>query len=454
MNIRFKLSLQFLIIVVSILIFFSGSIYYFSAFYQRNDFYSRLENKALTTVKLLIEVKEVDSLLLKIIDSNTISSLHEEQVNIYNSSGTMLYESKDLNPVSYNSILLKQVKQNKSFRQRENNKWIVGFIFKDKHKDYLVIASAYDTVGEQRLKDLRIIIFAGLLFSFVLTFIAGLFYSGRALNPISNVIKQVEKIKASNLNLRVDEGNKKDEIAQLAITFNQMLTRIENAFESQRIFISNASHELRTPLTSITSQLEVTLMNKRDASEYESILQSILDDIKSLNILSNGLLDLAHSCSDITSIKYKQVRVDEVLLQAQTELIKTHPYYLINVNFEKLPEEENKLMILGSENLLKIVFLNLMDNACKFSQNTTVDIFINFNPQQLLIKIIDSGIGIPQEEISKIIEPFYRANNSKMHAGKGIGLSLVQKIIEMHKGKLIIDSKIDYGTLVTVVLPY
>ena len=128
-------------------------------------------------------------------------------------------------------------------------------------------------------------------------FVAGWFYSGRALKPISDVVKKVEEISITSLNLRVFEGNGKDEIGRLAKTFNNMLERLETSFGMQKNFIANASHELRTPLTSINGQLEVLMMKDRSTDDYKSALGSVLDDIKSLIDLSNRLLlDCPHQC--------------------------------------------------------------------------------------------------------------------------------------------------------------
>jgi len=454
MNIRLKLSIQFTAIVLSILVLFSFAIYYFSADFRKNDFNTRLEEKALTTAKLLIEVKEVDSLLLKIIDKNTINVLEDEKVVIYNDANKQIYKSSDKITEKTEPEILNQVKNQKKIRYTKNNNEHVGLVYSFDQKDYVVIASAYDKYGFMELKNLKIILVVGLLSSFLLTFLAGLFYSGRAMNPILGVIKQVNNISALHLDSRVNEGNGKDEIARLAITFNKMLERLELAFENQRQFVSNVSHELRTPLTSLTGQLEVTLMKERDVAEYEALLISMLEDIKTLNSLSNGLLELANSNIDIPAYQSKNTRIDEILFSAQSDLLKTHSNYIINIDFDEMPDEEQKLMVRANENLLKIAFINIMDNACKFSDQKRSDVNIGFSDKYVVIRFTDKGIGIPDEEMNKIFEPFYRASNSSKKQGHGIGLSLVKRIIEMHNGILNINSQIDVGTQITISLPY
>jgi len=453
MNIRLKLSIQFTAIVISILVLFSTAIYFFSANFRKNDFNTRLEEKALTTAKLLIEVKEVDSVLLKIIDRNTINVLEDEKIVIYNEKNKQIYKNIDLVSEYADIQMLNNIKEKDKIYFSRNNIEYVGVVFPFENKKYIIIASAYDKYGLKELKNLKIILITGLLVSFLVSFFAGLFYAGRAMKPILDVITEVDNISATRLNARVNQGNGKDEIARLSITFNKMLERIEMAFENQRQFVSNVSHELRTPLTSLTGQLEVTLMKKREIEEYEILLNSLLEDIKSLTSLSNGLLELAHSNIDIHAYTTSKLRVDEVLFAAQTDLLSRNENYFINIDFEELPEDEHKLEVLGNDNLLKIAFLNIMDNACKFSTQKRVDVKICFIENYIVLKFSDKGIGIPNEELEKIFDPFYRASNATAKSGHGIGLSLVKKIIELHEGILKIDSRINIGTQITISLP-
>jgi signal transduction histidine kinase len=232
-----------------------------------------------------------------------------------------------------------------------------------------------------------------------------------------------------------------------------MLGRLQSAFEMQRSFVSNASHELRTPLTSITGQIEVTLLSDRDITEYKDALRSILEDIRSLNKLINGLLDMALVEIDISEIKFKNLRIDELLWQSRMDLIKLHKEYIIDIKFENIPLEENSLIVKANEHLLKTAFINLMDNACKYSDNKTVEIILEIQGKILNIVFNDKGIGIAEEDIGKIFQPFYRATNSSNIRGHGLGIPLASKIITLHGGNMIINSKINEGTSVVISMP-
>lgn len=452
MKIRTRLALRFTIIVASILMVFALAVYYFSSSYRQQEFYSRLEEKASNTAKLLIDVDEVSYDLLKIIDKNT-ASLPEEKVVIYNYLNKEIYNNIDNDSINESTTLLDKVRLEKELRYKNGNKEVLAILFVGRYDRFVVIASAFDQYGLSKLKNLKIILIIGLIICVIGTMLAGWIYSGQALSPISGVIGQVGNITAFNLNKRVSEGNGTDEIAQLAVTFNKMLDRIEEAFKLQKSFVSNASHELRTPLTAITGQIEVALMNKRSQKEYEAVLISILEDIRSLNKLTNGLLELTQANMGIEGIKLMNIRIDELLWQVKNELIKRNSNYKINVQILNLPDDESGLTMLASEQLLKTAFINIIENACKFSSLQNVEVTFDINERNIELSVKDYGIGISQNDIKKIFQPFYRADNAKKYTGHGLGLALAQKIVYLHKGTLTINSEINSYTKVKIVFP-
>jgi len=454
LDIRTRLVFQFTLIVAAIIILLSISVYYFSASYRESSFYARLKDRAMTTGRLLIEVNEVDTTLLKIIDRNTINAFYDEKIVVYNHLNKEIYSSIDENTISVSKELLDNIRAQKEIRYHLGNNEVIGFIYSDRYNPYILIASASDQHGLRKLSNLKTILITGFFFSMILSIFAGWFYAGRALKPMKDVVTQVDKITISNLDLRVQEGNGTDEIAQLAITFNRMLERLEGAFEMQRGFVSNASHELRTPLTAITGQIEVSLMKKRSEQEYEAILQSVLEDIKNLGRLSNNLLDLAKASSDISEIKLKELRVDELLWQAYAELKKHNPEYNIRIIFDQDIDDEKKLIIFGNEHLIRSALINVMDNACKFSGNKSADTFLAVEGNRVKLKFSDEGIGIDKNEQDQVFQPFYRASNARNISGHGLGLSLTKKIIEIHKGEISIKSVLTKGTVISISFPF
>lgn len=312
-----------------------------------------------------------------------------------------------------------------------------------------MLASAYDLYGEAELKKLLTILEVVFVSSILLIIFAGFINAGQTLKPIKDLIEQVKQIKANNLNQRL-EIDYNDEIGELALNFNNMLERIENAFETERMFVSNVSHELRTPVTSIKGQIEVSLINQRTIEEYKSTLNSILDDIQNMSTIINGFLELAQANIEIKNISYGQVRLDEILFAAKEEIMKRKPGYTIVIDYEKIPNNEQDVTILGNDRLLKIMFINLIDNACKFSDDKKAIIKIDIDQEYVTLKFIDNGIGIPKDELEKVVQPMYRARNVKGQVGHGIGLSIVQRIAEIHYTKIVIRSEINVGTTVSI----
>lgn len=256
------------------------------------------------------------------------------------------------------------------------------------------------------------------------------------------------------MNLRVSEGNGTDEIAMLAKTFNKMLDRLEVAFQTQKDFISNASHELRTPLTAINGQLEVLLMKDRSSVDYKKVIESVLEDIKNIIDLSNRLLLLAQTSTVDAGIKSQSVRIDEIILQAADEVKRLNCNYNIHLSFAESFTDSEQMDVLGDESLLKTGFANIIENACKYSADHTVNISLEFNQGRIVINFTDSGIGISNDDLEQIFEPFHRGENAKSFTtGHGIGLSLVHRIIKNHNGTIQITSQLGLGTIVTIELP-
>ena len=450
MKIRTKLALRFALIIGSILLLFSITIYYFSSQYRLKDFQNRLTNRVITSTKLLENVAGVDTSVLNKIDKNTVNLLFDETNFIYDYNNNLIYKyNESKKTFSLNVDILYSIKRNGNIKYSEGLRDIIGIAYPEKNPKYIIICSAIDYYGINGLNNLKLILVLSLIVSLIIIIISALFYSREALKPISKIIIQMDNITASHLNSRVIVDERKDEIAALALTFNNLIDRIEEAFNMQKNFVSHASHELRTPLTSIKGQIDVALMRARDIEEYISILNSINSDIQILTELTNGFLDMAESGMDDHKLKTEKIRVDDVLFYVKNEFREKHNKYNINISFENTIDDDSKLILHANLSLLKILFYNLIDNACKFSDNKSVNVIISTSEQfYLIIYFIDNGIGIPESEINKITEPFYRASNISGKSGYGIGLSIVKQIVSLHNGQINITSELNKGSTV------
>lgn len=451
MKIRYRLTLLFSLIVASIVLIFSFITYVLYADYRNDEFYRRLKHKAQTTVRLLANVKEVDKDLLRIIDQNTINELYNEKVIIYGKHNDLIYSSIDDEVITIDKSLLDKVREQSYIEFVEKENEVIGWYYMENNTDYVVFVSAYDKYGKRKLESLRYFLGLSSLISVLITIGAGMFFSGRAIDPITEINKQVSTITIDNLSKRVKTKGSEDEIDQLAQNFNLMLDRIEHSLKIQKSFIDNASHELRTPLAVINSQLDVALSQNREKADYVAILKSIQEDARKMTNMVNTMLVLAKSEDQQHNIIKDLIRVDELIMSVQDELIAQYPDYTVDFSYITMPDSDLDMTIRGNELLLRSAMMNLFENACKFSSDQLAKVRINSDEQSLTVTISDNGIGIPQEDILRIFDPFYRAGNGRQIRGFGIGLSICKRAVDLHNGKISVESVLDKGSTFTLI---
>jgi len=367
--------------------------------------------------------------------------LKNEETILTDSAFNIIYSN------NVNFLTDRVIKENSDYRDLNffsiSDKDGVSYNHLVQNKSFYVLVMASDISRLENLKELRNILMWSTLFSICLSVLFSYLFSSRAIRPISEIIRNVKEINSLKLGNRLDEGNKRDEIDQLAITFNEMLTNLEIVFKNQEDFVSNASHELRTPLTIMIGETDYFLSRSRDAQEYNNHLSGLVDDLKKLNELLNSLLELAQINKEHT-IQMSKVRIDEIVYEAIHQVKPKYPGRKIIPRIQ-YPENEDDLIVSGNPGLLSIAFKNLIDNGCKFSDD---DVIIEFSLEETVIKISisDSGIGIPADELESIYRPFKRASNVKFKSGFGIGLSLVAKIFELHDVSMNVQSVENEGT--------
>ncbi|MBO9701549.1 MAG: HAMP domain-containing protein [Sporocytophaga sp.] len=450
MKIRSKLTLKFTGIVALILLIFSTAVFYLSEINRYNVFEDRLAERALNTARMFLEVDEIDEKLLKTLRRNYLKSLPSEFVRIYDKNYKPVFID-DTIKYHFDKDWLSKIQKEGISSYEDGNRQVVGIFYSDNQGDFLIVASAIDWYGHKKVSNLEAVLTAGYFISLIIVFFLGQIFAREALKPIQKVVSQVQKISASNLHLRVDEGNGKDEISDLAITFNTMFTRIETAFELQKTFVSNASHELRTPLTTITGEISVALMKDRTVDEYKEILESSLEEAKELTKLINDLLELAQTGVDANSVLMSNLDLSETIRKATDETLRRKPDAMLNLNMAKT--FPNGPIVFGNEKLLLTCLLNIIGNAFKFSEDKEVLIDFSFNDHEACIAITDKGFGISEEELKNIFVPFYRSERSGNLPGHGIGLPLTMKIVNIHRGRIEVQSAPDKGTTFYIFLP-
>jgi signal transduction histidine kinase len=452
MNLRTRLTILFSILCSAILFLSFWVIYAYSEAFLKSEYERRLRDKAITTAILLLKVDAVDSTLLKTIDRAKRDNLYLENISILDKSNKEIYTNNDSVHFNLDYTILRSIRESKTSFFRYGDFDVVGMTYTHKGNDYIVLAGAVDLQRPKRLNELRNLLISLLIVLVTVVAIIGWVYAGRALKPIQKVIQQVEGLSTTKLSERLTESATQDEIGSLISIFNKLLNRIESAFLLQKTFVANVSHELKNPLTKITSQLEVTSLKERSPAEYQEIIQSVLEDVKELNQLSNSLLDLATLNEDYRSFTMSKIRLDEIIWDAREKILTVNPDYEIDFSIAKMPEEETQMMVEGNPYLLRTAFINLIENACKFSYEKKADISLLVSDGEINVRVINRGPGIPIESVEKVLQPFYRSNNTSKVKGYGIGLPLAEKIIAIHKGSLEIESIPGETTVVSVSL--
>lgn len=454
MKIRTRLSLLYLALTAAVLLGFAFIIYISAKNDREEEFYTRLEREAVTKANLYFDAK-VDAKTLQDIYKNNRLTINEVEVAIFSEDLKLLYhDSKEIDAVKETRAMLVKIRDKGHINFTQNGWQVTGILHAYKGKNYIITAIAYDKYGYKKLDSLfktSVLVF---FITLPLLYFLALYFSRKALEPITDITEKANLISGSNLHLRLDVTEGKDELNTLSQTFNTMLTRLENSFDSQKQFISNISHEIRTPLAAIITELELADRNDKTVDEYRGAVKNALKDASRLVKLSNSLLDLAKASYDPSEISMKPVRADELLLDALHIVQVANKGYEAEINFDGFSDSDSQVTVNGNEYLLRVAFMNIIENACKFSTNKRCRITISFNENTLIITFSDNGIGIEQTDIDNLFTPFYRGKNKKFAEGNGIGLSLTRRIVILHNGTISVTSVVGKGSEFVITLPH
>jgi signal transduction histidine kinase len=453
MQIRSRLTYQFTYLVSAILFVSYLVIYLFSQQNYRDKFYSRLRQKANTAAELLVNVNQVDSKLLRIIDRANRDILYKENIMAYDTCNERIYRSNDTINFHVDVARVKEVRQKKEIRFHQDDLEVLGTVFATPEGRIVVFAGAVDQYSAENAKDLKNILVALFLLFVLIVVISGWFFAGQAVNPISKVIQQVDHLSPKRLEERLESPDAEDEIGKMVNTINRLLERIENAFKFQKTFIANVSHELKNPLTKISSQLEVSLLKERKVEEYKQTIKSVLEDTQDLAAITESLLELNKISISDYQAGFHVIRVDEIMWEARSLTQKLHDGYKVIIDTGFLPENEEMLEIKGDEMLLLTAIKNLMENACKFSIEKKSFVCLKIEGNVIKIVVKNLGKGIPKSDLPFIFQPFFRGENTANSKGYGIGLSLVERIINLHNGNIQVQSVINEWTEFSISLP-
>jgi signal transduction histidine kinase len=439
MQIKTRLTIQFILIVASISLLSLFFIYFKFKAHIEDEFYEALQSKASMTAEMIVKN---DAPKEKTQTEPTLLTTFRENILIYDAQNTLVYSFNTI-PEDIAPTDLDKIRQNGSSRIIHEQFLALGIAYINKQGRHFVVI-AESIFNSDELHNLRNILIFDFFLIIAIVALGGWFFSKQALAPVERIMQQMDEIRPTDLSQRLTIV-RKDELSHFIEAINSLLQRIEMAFDTQKRFISNVSHELKNPLTVISAQLEVALQKERDAPTYQKTLTSVLEDTKELSDISDKLLQLAKLNSEHGAIPFEQLRLDEIIWQTKTTVLKNHSDYKITFEVQKLPEEETELYVTANEALLRTALMNLIENGCKFSPDKRVKIRLNYI-NALLVEIEDHGVGISEADQKRIFEPFYRSEQTKNTRGSGIGLSLVDSILKLHNIQLEVVSQQGSGT--------
>lgn len=454
MRIQTKTGILFTVITATLLLIISTTSYFITSKFVSRDFHKRLELRVIVATKVLFDKEHTSAIAYEDLRKRYLESLPQEREYVFPADTLeTLRLSKVKSEIPFSFLKSIQEKNGETVYYFNGNTDYAGILHKGNTGEFLVIKSAVNEYGINTLLNLRNIKIATFILGVIIVYTTGIFFARKTFQPVREIINKSKNISAYNLGLRLEETQGGDEIGELAKTFNTMLDRLQTAFETQNNFISNASHELRTPLTNIIGEADWALSKNRTDSEYKQSILVIQQHADKLNKITSDLLTLAQSSFNGKQQDHEEMGVLELIEESAFSVRNLIKGTAISINISHQQLENSDLTLTGNKTLLKLALGNIIANGAKYSNQKNVAIGVEVLNDMVRILITDQGIGIPEREISKIFEPFFRASNTGAYEGYGVGLPLAMNIIRIHHGNIDVSSTEGMGTTVAVSLP-
>lgn len=453
-SLKSRLTLLYVAILGAILVVFAASIYFTARRELLGDFEDSVRRQARGFTRVCFEnfdrVQRGDTMFLE-------SYLRElgASAAVYDTTGTPLFPGKGALPFDR----VRAASQG-SIRQTVGGthlRFVVETARDPAGTEYWIVFGLDEERVGRRLE--RMLLFFA-IFIPALLLIAG--YVGRvfvrgALSPVDTLRKQAESIQRSNLSQRVPVPRTRGEIRDLAITLNDMLGRLERAFDQVNAFTSNASHELKTPLANLRTEIELALERDADVAAYQRLLASAAEEVSRMTHIVDNLLLLAQLDSKQEVLRRDRVDLAEVAGQAAADLEILGESRGVRV---RAPLLQPGVAVSGDEVALRRVLMNLLENGVKYGrEGSEVKVSVWKEGATARVEIADTGVGIPAESVPHLFDRFYRVDRGRSRSpvdgvgGHGLGLSITRSLVEAHGGTITVASREGVGTTFHVTLP-
>lgn len=376
------------------------------------------------------------------IDDDFLNSVNQIYTALYNSDGFLMYGenpvAKDVSELKFSDSQVQRIDidgikyyvfDRKLSAKGVEGLWLRGVVSEEQGQTQMA------SISHTSLIILPLLV--------VFTIIGGYLIAGKALKPIRKISDSAEQISMGNdLKKRIEIGDGKDELHQLANNFNEMFDRLDNAFQVEKQFTSDASHELRTPVSVILAQCELTLESERTADEYIEALEVIERQGDKMSKLINDMLAFTR-----LELKADQYEKSEINLSELVNSICSDMALIRDKNITLNFNTEDSVICTGNRNLLARLISNLISNAYRYgNENGNIFVTLKKKNNKVILSVKDDGIGIAKEEQDKIFERFYQADSSHTGVGTGLGLAMVKEIARFHNGNISVESEIGEGS--------
>jgi signal transduction histidine kinase len=332
---------------------------------------------------------------------------------------------------------------------------------------FLILGTPIDPGGQMRRLLLTLLL--GGFAMLGIASVGGYWWADRAMRPVKTITQTARQISETDLSRRLNLGTH-DELGELAETFDQMLARLQAAFERQRQFTADASHELRTPLTIVNLEANRALEAERSPQEYRHALGLIQSENEFMTRLVNNLLTLSRMDAGQTVLNLEKVDLSDLALEAVERLAPIAAQKQVHLSTGELPE----LIVNGDRQFLTQMITNLVDNGIKYTRGEDKRVRVETGCRTVegesiaWLQVVDNGPGIPVKHLTRLFDRFYQLDRSRSRdqseieiestldnatAGSGLGLSIVQWIARAHGGDVVVQSTVGQGTTFEVTLP-
>lgn len=456
----FKLTLWYILTFLLSTLIISGFLYLRLKHQLTKEIDQFLLDETMEMERVLSQTSQETHFLMRFEDEVMGRKYYPFFFQVLNRDGTPLYTSKGFGELGYvvsehvlaNAMDGKETRERFfSSKRRTPYRLISTPIFKNGTLNGIIQVGTHLRFVRKNLVHFRNNILIALLIVLVLGSLGGWALARRSLSPIGYIVSKTRTITSKNLSERLQVRGTEDEMDELIHTINGMIARLEDSFKRMAEFTADASHELKTPICALKGEAEVLLSKTRRLEEYREGLAQFIERFDYMNRMINDLILLSRVDASQAELKMIPLRLDALIndLVSLFQIIVEQKGLTLKIG----PIEE--VMVRGDKVRLQQLFTNLIDNAIKYTPKGSVQINLEKDRETAIVKICDTGIGIPKEEHENIFKRFYRMDKSRSRetGGAGLGLSIAQWIARAHHGKIEVESELNKGSIFTLYLP-